>query len=571
MFNTAIAVILGICISTGCGGNLNANHGTTSSDSSDSASSSLFENIESVDSSSASDSGSSNTSVDNTESLVSAPLDPLSVIPYAALEDAGIHEECVELIENIITSDIEYGFTSAQLSIIRSGKLVYEGAFGNVNSYNQDGSPKADSAPVTTDTLYDIASISKMIGVNYALQKLVTDGEIDINDKITDYLGQKFVDDTIFIDYEDGSHEPLETIKKWKGELTIADLLRHQGGFPPSPKYHNPTVNQETFKYDPEVENPLYSSVSADESAKKATIEAICKTPLMFEPGSKVLYSDVDYMILGLIVEAKTGMDLDSYLKETFCEPMGLTHVTYNPLDNGFTANDCAATELNGNTRDGYVSFESIRTDTIQGQVHDEMAYYCMGGISGHAGIFSNATDLARLGTLMLDGTYGDLQFFSPTVIAEFTAPKSDDYKNWGLGWWRQGDMERTSYFGTRSSTRTFGHQGWTGTLLMIDPDKELVIAYLTNKINSPVTDIAKNPNKFNGNWYTAATLGFVPEVLYIGIDQDTDVNSDLMNYLEELTETSDSKIKKSMSENHPARLNAESKHALLARSQRGG
>ena len=493
------------------------------------------------------------------------------VILYGTLEEAGIHQECIDLIEDIITSDIEYGFTSAQISIIRDDKLVYEGAFGNVNSYNLDGSRKTDSAPVTTDTLYDLASVSKMIGVNYALQKLVTDGEISIDDKISDYLGQEFIDDTIFIDYEDGSHEPLETIKKWKGELTIAHLLRHQGGFPPSPKYHNPTINPETFEYDPEIENPLFSSVSADESAKKATIEAICKTPLMFEPGAKVLYSDVDYMILGLIVEAKTGKDLDTYLKETFCEPMGLTHVTYTPLDHGFTKDDCAATELNGNTRDGYLTFEGIRTETIQGQVHDEMAYYCMGGVSGHAGIFSNATDLAKLGTLMLDGIYGNLQFFSPEVIAEFTAPKSEDYMNWGLGWWRQGDMQRTSYFGTRSSTRTFGHQGWTGTLLMIDPDKNLVIAILTNKINSPVTDIVKNPNKFNGNWYTTATLGFVPEILYIGMDENIDVNADLQSYLEELTDSCDKAIKSSMPEDHPARLNAESKHALLARSQRGG
>lgn len=504
----------------------------------------------------------------NASSIAGASTDiaadePL-VIPYGTLEEAGIHQECIDLIEKIITSDIEQGFTSAQLSIIRSGKLVYENAFGKVNSYNPDGTRKTDSPDVTKDTLYDLASVSKMIGVNYALQKLVTDGEISIDEKITDFLGQEFVDNTIFIDYEEGSHESLDTIKQWKNELTIAHLLRHQGGFPPSPKYHNPTINPETFEYDPEIINPLFSSTSADSSAKKATIEAICKTPLMFEPGSKVMYSDVDYMLLGLIVESKTGKDLNTYLQDTFCRPMGLTHVTYNPLENGFSRDDCAATELNGNTRDGYISFDGIRTDTVQGQVHDEMAYYCMGGISGHAGVFANATDLAMLGTLMLDGTYGDTQFFSPEVINQFTAPKSDDHKNWGLGWWRQGDMQRTNYFGTKSSTATFGHLGWTGTLLMIDPEKELVIAYLTNKINSPVTDIEENPNKFNGNWYTAATLGFVPEILYTGLDSNEDVHDSLTEYLENLVNSSDEAVKNTMPQDHPARLNALSKHKIL-------
>lgn len=448
--------------------------------------------------------------------------------PRTTLAEAGIHQECIDLIEEIITTDIENGFPSAQLAIVRDGKLVYEKGFGTVNAYYPDGTRKTDSAPVTTETLYDLASISKMIGVNYAIQKLVTDGELDINEKVSDYLGSEFYENTIYIDYADGVHADLETTKKWKSELTIAHLLKHMGGFAPSPKFHNPTVNPETLEYDPEIANPLYSSVSGDESAKKATIEKICETPLMYEPGTKVLYSDVDYMILGLVVEAKTGKDLDTYLKETFAEPLGLSHITYAPLDHGFDIDQIAATELNGNTRDGYVTFPGIRTETIQGQVHDETAYYCMGGMSGHAGIFSNATNLAMLGSLMIDGTYNGQTFFSQEVIDQFTAPKSANYQNWGLGWWRQGDMQRTKYFGTKAGPDTIGHQGWTGTLLMIDPEKKLVIAYLTNKINSPVINKEVDSNKFLGSRYTSSTLGFVPEILYVGLDSDEDVTEEL-------------------------------------------
>ena len=110
---------------------------------------------------------------------------------------------------------------------------------------------------------------------------------------------------------------------------------------------------------------------------------------------------------------------------------------------NGFAANDCAATELNGNTRDGAISFTGVRTATIQGQVHDEKCYYAMGGISGHAGLFSNATELAKLASVMLTGGYGENRYFSRNVMDAFTAPKKEDAANWGLGWWREGDNQR--------------------------------------------------------------------------------------------------------------------------------
>ncbi len=478
--------------------------------------------------------------------------------------DHGIHEECIRIMETIVESDIENGFTSCQIAIIRDGVLVYEKAFGNVNNYYQDGTRIEDGVPVTTDTLYDLASVSKMFGVNYALQKMVTDGEISLKDKIVDILGPEFAENTIEIKYKKGYDESLDTIKQWKAELTIADLLKHQGGFPADPRYCNPNVDQVSQEYDPAFTNVLYTGCGADEATKEATIEAIFKTPLLYKPGSRTLYSDVDYMILGLVVEKKTGMDLDTYIKKTFCEPMGLTHITYNPLEHGFSADDCAATEINGNTRDGGIVFDGIRTYTLQGEVHDEKAYYCMAGVSGHAGLFSNATDIAKLGTLMLSGKYGDQEFFSQEVIDTFTAPVSQNTTNWGLGWWRQGNTERPKFFGTRSGSGTIGHQGWTGTLIMIDPEKDLVIAVLTNKINAPVTNKSANLNKFDGNWFTTADLGFVSESIYIGLDSDEDVEPMLREYGNQLLEESKKKVKRSYGENHPARRNVNSKIEVL-------
>lgn len=170
---------------------------------------------------------------------------------------------------------------------------------------------------------------------------------------------------------------------------------------------------------------------------------------------------------------------------------MGLDHITYNPLKAGFSPDDCAATELNGNTRDHSEYYEGYRTQTLQGEVHDEKAYYNMAGVSGHAGLFASATNLATLASVMLTGGYGEHRFFSKDVMDAFVAPKSEKQPTWGLGWYRNADAGRTKYFGTQSSRGTVGHQGWTGTLTMIDPSRNLVVAYLTNKINSPVTDVS--------------------------------------------------------------------------------
>ena len=506
-------------------------------------------------------------------------------IPYPEVlegtpEEEGIRPEVLTLISDLIESDIEYGFTSAQLSVIRNGRLVYENAWGRTNSYLPDGTPCTDSAFVTTDTLYDLASVTKMFSVNFALQKLVTDGRVDLDAKITDFLGEEFATETIQVltDANGEKKAPetltdLDTIKAWKASLTIRDLLRHQGGFPADPKYNAPKLYRADIRDAGSwPDNPLFAGNGADEETRRATVEMICKTPLDYEPGTKTVYSDVDYMILGLVVEKITGEDLDVWLKKTFYETLGLRHITYNPLQNGFSPDDCAATELNGNTRDGLLNFEGYRTDTLQGEVHDEKAWYCMAGVSGHAGLFSNATDLAKLAFVMLNGGCGEHRFFSQNVMDLFTAPKSAEAANWGLGWWRQGDNQRVWYFGTQADTDTVGHQGWTGTLVMIDPDRELIVVYLTNKINSPVTDNQANANRFDGNWYTASTLGFVPQLLSIGMDSDQDLSDQLRDLTADMAAEALKLIPEGVSpdSDHPAAKNAESKRQLSELYQTG-
>ncbi len=491
------------------------------------------------------------------------------LVPYPEVipgkpEDEGISDDALEFISDLVEADVENGFPGASLAVLRHGRLVYEKAWGSLNSFNPDGTKIQDPVPAKTDTLYDLASVTKMFSVNYAIQKLVTDGIVSVNDRIADHLGKGFYNDTISIKYSGRAGVSLDTQKQWKSELTIRDLLAHQGGFPADPRYFHPDANQATQGNGAKGGNVLFSGNGADPETKANTLKQIFKTPLMYKPGTETLYSDVDYMVLGFLVEAVTGKDLDVYLKETFWDPMGLTRITYDPLTHGFTKDDCAATELNGNTRDGGVFFDGIRNYTLQGEVHDEKAWYCMGGVSGHAGLFASAGDLARLASVMLTGGYGNNRFFGENVMDLFMAPKSQDYPTWGLGWWREADDGRAWYFGTQADSETVGHQGWTGTLVMIDPSRDLVIVYLTNKINSKVTDPKKNLNRFNGSRYTSATLGFVPQILSIGMDSGADVKEQLLDLSADLIGDAISLIPANAAKGAAEALNAKAKIDLL-------
>ncbi len=429
--------------------------------------------------------------------------------------DVGIDEAVFGTIDAIVANDVEYGFTSAQLAVVKDGKLVHTNAWGAANSYHSDGTRinegDEDYVAVTDETLYDLASNSKMYSVNYALQKLVSDGKVKLTDKIVDIFPE-FVTSTI---YKKGTTATqAKQIDAWKAALTIRDILEHQAGFDPDPQYHNDQFDQITQLPAPGVDNELFSQ------ERETTLKMVLASPLTYEPGTKTVYSDVDYMLLCFVIEKITGMGIQEYLTETFWEPMGLTSITYNPLDNGFTKDQVAATELNGNSRDGVISFVNIRDGVIQGTVHDEKCYYAMGGISGHAGLFANATTLATLAQVMQNyNGYGTTRLANSEVNTVFTDRK-DALSQWGLGWWREGDYQRPWYFGAQSPSGTVGHQGWTGTLSSIDTVNNLTTVYLTNKINSPVTDNKSNANKFDGNWYTASSLGFVPTILYMGMEE---------------------------------------------------
>ena len=496
-------------------------------------------------------------------------------------EEVGIDSAVFDLIDSIVSADVENGFSSAQLAVIKDGKLIYRNAWGQKSNYSADGTRIEDGEAADNETMYDLASVTKMFAGVYAVQYLVSQGKLDLDTKAVDILGPAFADDTIILDYSGYDRQYLETQKEWKASITVRNLLNHTAGFQASPLFYDPWYNQETYEREvPETEAPETEEVTeavteaaGEEAAEEmsesvteaeteevteaaaepetetetepetipmaggepvnvfyvdslhtaegraATYEMINRMPLQYEPGTSQKYSDIDYMLIAEIVEKVTGRRLDAFLNSTFWNKLGLSRITFNPLENGYAAEDCAATEIHGNTRDGLVNVPGYRLYTLQGEVHDEAAWYLMNGVSGHAGLFASATDLAKLASLMLTGGYGQNSFFDANVLDLFTSVDDLDTAKYSLGWMRQGNAQRVYYFGPAPSD-TVGHQGWTGTLAMIDPENDLIVVYLTNKINTPVISPEEG---FEGSKFTASTLGFVPQLIYLGMETDPD------------------------------------------------
>ncbi|HCT5820634.1 TPA: penicillin binding protein PBP4B [Citrobacter sedlakii] len=411
---------------------------------------------------------------------------PFPVLTESTPEKVGMDTERLNRLDNWIAQQVAAGYPGVNLLIVKDNHIVYRKAWGDAKKY--DGHvlmPQPIRA--TTDTLYDLASNTKMYATNFALQKLMSEGKLHPDDLVSTYIP--------------GFADAPEDVIKGKNALRIADLLHHSGGFLADPQYPNQAVAGKLYSQD-----------------KATTLAMIKRTPLEYRPGTKHIYSDVDYMLLGFIVESITDQPLDHYVENAIYRPLGLSHTVFNPLQKGFRPPQIAATELNGNTRDGVIHFPHIRTTTLWGEVHDEKAYYSMGGVSGHAGLFSTTGDLAVLMQTMLNGGgYGNVRLFSPETVKMFTQRSAQD-ATFGLGWRVNGNASMTPTFGALASAQAYGHTGWTGTLTVIDPVNHLAIVMLSNKPHSPVAAPQTNPNLFKSGLLPMATYGWVVDQVYAAI-----------------------------------------------------
>ena len=384
-------------------------------------------------------------------------------IPYPTLQNLNnpnpqnVNIDKLQSLSKTIQNDVANGFPGAAIIIIKNGQVVYKFADGYKLKYTPNGQLLDTPLKLDQKTVFDIASNSKMYATNYAIMHLVSIGKLNLDAPISQYLT---------------NYHGCDINGECRETRTVRDLLTHSAGYTPDPQFFNPTAIST-------IDTNLYSQ-------NRQHTQQIIETQLPFASakGGKPNYSDVDFMLLGMIVERITNQRLDQYVANTFYTPLGLLHTSYNPLEHGFKQSDIAATEVNGNTRGNTISFPNIRSNVIQGQVHDEKAYYSMDGVSGHAGLFSTLSDLAVLCQIMLNnGGYGQLKFWDSNVENQFTAANKQDI-TYGLGWRRAGE-HNLSWFGPYASNQAIGHTGWTGTVTVIDPKYNLAIILLTNKKHS--------------------------------------------------------------------------------------
>lgn len=309
-------------------------------------------------------------------------------------------------------------FPGAVALVAVDGKTVYEKAYGRYTY-------KKDAPKVKTTTLFDLASVSKVIATTTAVMVLTSEGRIRLDDPVIKYIP------------EFGAQN--------KSGITVRNLLLHNSGLPAFKRFYALCKNED------EVLTNIY------------------QTELSYPTGTKTVYSDLGMITVGKIIERISGEKLDEYCKNHIFSPLKMVNTGYNPGKNG-RKYDCMPTEL-----DDY-----WRKRLLQGEVHDEAASM-LNGVAGHAGLFSTADDLIKLvNVLMQNGMAGGKQLIKPEVINLFTERQSENSSR-ALGWDTKSDQG--SSCGHLFSPGSFGHTGYTGTSVWVDPKKRGAVILLTNRV----------------------------------------------------------------------------------------
>lgn len=282
-------------------------------------------------------------------------------------------------------------------------------------------------------TLWDLASLTKVVGTTTAMAQLVERGEVNLDAPAQQYLP--------------------DWIGQGQESVTVRHLLTHRSGLPSFRPY-------DTLTHDPDSLAILLYRTGLDRS-----------------PGQRMVYSDIGAFIMGRIVVTVSGMPLDRYLQTRVFATLGMRETLFNP--DASLRPRVAPTEV-----------DTLRGGLVRGAVHDERAYY-LGGVTAHAGLFSSAADLSRFATMLLrGGTLDSARILRPETIARFTQYEDSTAYNRGLGWQkpdRPGMRDQTpsaAWAGRLMSGRAYGHTGFTGTSIAIDPALDLYVILLSNRVN---------------------------------------------------------------------------------------
>ena len=370
----------------------------------------------------------------------------------AALPQGEMPEKYVAKLDSVAKLGIrKKAYPGCQLVVMKDGKMVYDKCFGN---FTYGGGHR-----VQPDDLYDIASCTKIFASTLAVMKLYDDGLIDLNKTLAD-----------FFPYLKG---------KAHGKLKLIDIMTHQAGLKAWVPFYKVTVDENgpmlEFYSDHIDEN---HSVRVAENLylvndyEARIFDSVSKTPL---GKKKYLYSDMGFYYMPKIVKQITNQTIEDYLNEKFYQPMNLSHICYQPLSH-FTREQIAPTEND----------TVFRMQLVWGDVHDQAAAM-FGGVSGHAGLFSNAHDLAALMQMFLDeGTYQGVRYLKPETVRYFTkAPfaASNDNRR-GIGFDKLPINKKGSCTASKlGSMKGYGHTGFTGTFVWADPSNNTIIIFLSNRV----------------------------------------------------------------------------------------
>ena len=370
----------------------------------------------------------------------------------AGLTQGVMPEKYVSKLDSVAKLGIrKKAYPGCQLVVMKDGNMVYDKCFGN---FTYGGGHR-----VQPDDLYDIASCTKIFASTLAVMKLYDDGLIDLNKTLGD-----------FFPYLKG---------KAHGKLKLIDIMTHQAGLKAWVPFYKVTVDENgpmlEFYSDQIDEN---HSVRVAENLylvndyESRIFDSVAKTPL---GKKKYLYSDMGFYYMPKIVKQITNQSIEDYLNEKFYMPMNLSHICYQPLSH-FTREQIAPTEND----------TVFRMQLVWGDVHDQAAAM-FGGVSGHAGLFSNAHDLAALMQMFLDeGVYNGVRYLKPETVRYFTkAPfaASNDNRR-GIGFDKLPINKKGSCTASKSgSMRGYGHTGFTGTFVWADPSNNTIIIFLSNRV----------------------------------------------------------------------------------------
>jgi beta-glucosidase-like glycosyl hydrolase/CubicO group peptidase (beta-lactamase class C family) len=390
----------------------------------------------------------------NTGLTTSGPLRLSFTVP----ERAGMDGHVLQRIDTIVADAIRArAMPGCQVLIARKGQVVFRKSYG----YHTYDSLLA----VRDDDLYDIASISKVAGTALMAMKVFDQGKLDLNQPLSRYLPR------------------LRTTPK--RNLTVREVMAHQAGFISWIPYWKRTVNAagpDSLYYRRVPDNHYSIRVADSLYTFSEMADSILDWSAQSPAGErgKYVYSDLGPIFLRFALERITGKGMDEFLEEQFFGPLQLNHTVYRPWQN-FSADRLVPTE-----RDS-----AFRRKLLLGDVHDPAAAM-MGGVSGNAGLFSNAGDLAVIFQMLLDhGRYAGRQYIKPNTVSIFTRRQFTQGSN------RRGllfdkpefDPGKPNPCAASASPETFGHQGFTGTCVWADPKEELIVVFLSNRIYPDATN----------------------------------------------------------------------------------